>query len=120
MRVEVLGGVERRRRWSSDEKMRIVEETLVPGAKVSEVARRNGISASLRVHLAETGANGLVSCYDCAAFCRCADRRTRYGGGDFEAVIRGAHPVAACDVRPERPDRDQPRRWQTGSGRREF
>jgi transposase len=47
MRVEVLGGVERRRRWSSDEKVRIVEETLVPGAKISEVARRNGISASL-------------------------------------------------------------------------
>jgi transposase len=46
MRVEVLGGVERRR-WSSDEKMRILEETLVPGTKVSEVARRNGISASL-------------------------------------------------------------------------
>jgi transposase len=47
MRVEVLGGVERRRRWSSDEKTRLVEETLVPGAKISEVARRNGISASL-------------------------------------------------------------------------
>ena len=47
MRVEVLDGVERRRRWSSDEKTRLVEETLVPGAKVSEVARRNGISASL-------------------------------------------------------------------------
>ena len=47
MRVEVLGGVERRRRWSPDEKMRLVEETLVPGAKVSEVARRNGVSASL-------------------------------------------------------------------------
>jgi transposase len=47
MRVEVLGGVERRRRWSSDEKTRLIEETLVSGAKVSEVARRNGISASL-------------------------------------------------------------------------
>jgi transposase-like protein len=46
MRVEVLGGVERRRRWSHEDKMRIVEETLVPVAKVTEVARRNGIAAS--------------------------------------------------------------------------
>jgi hypothetical protein len=28
MRVEVLGGLERRRRWSHDDKVRIVEETL--------------------------------------------------------------------------------------------
>jgi transposase len=47
MRVEVLGGVERRRRWSHDDKIRIIEETLAPGAKVTEVARRNGIAASV-------------------------------------------------------------------------
>jgi transposase len=47
MRVEVLDGLERRRRWSQDDKMRIVEETLAPGAKVTEVARRNGIAASV-------------------------------------------------------------------------
>ncbi len=47
MRVEVLGGVERRRRWSQDDKARIIEETLAPGAKVTEVARRNGIAASV-------------------------------------------------------------------------
>ena len=41
MRVEVLGGLERRRRWSQDDKARIVGETLAPGAKVTEVARRN-------------------------------------------------------------------------------
>jgi transposase-like protein/transposase InsO family protein len=45
MRVEVLGGVERRRRWSHDDKTRIIEETLAPGAKVTEVARRNGSAA---------------------------------------------------------------------------
>ena len=40
-------GVERRRRWSRDEKARIVEETLMPGAVVCEVARRHGVAQSL-------------------------------------------------------------------------
>jgi transposase len=39
-RIEVLTGPGRRRRWSADQKARIVAETLVPGARVSEVARR--------------------------------------------------------------------------------
>ena len=39
-RVEILTGPGRRRRWSADEKARIVAETLLPGARVSEVARR--------------------------------------------------------------------------------
>jgi transposase len=47
MRVEILGGLERRRRWSQDDKARIVEETLAPGAKVTEVARRNGVAAGV-------------------------------------------------------------------------
>jgi len=47
MRVEVLGGVERRRRWSRDDKVRIIEETLAPGAVVTEIARRHGIATSL-------------------------------------------------------------------------
>ena len=47
MRVEVMGGLERRRRWSQDDKAQIVEETLAPGAKVTEVARRNGVAASV-------------------------------------------------------------------------
>ena len=39
-RIEVLTGPGRRRRWSADQKARIVAETLVAGARVSEVARR--------------------------------------------------------------------------------
>lgn len=38
-------GTGRRRRWSFDEKARIVEETMAAGAVASEVARRHGISA---------------------------------------------------------------------------
>ncbi len=39
-RIEILTGPARRRRWSSEEKARIVSETLAPGARVSDVARR--------------------------------------------------------------------------------
>jgi transposase len=39
-RVELLTGPGRRRRWSAEEKARIVAETLKPGVRVSEVARR--------------------------------------------------------------------------------
>jgi transposase len=44
-RVEVLTGPTRRRRWSAEEKARIVAETLVPGASASEVARRWQLSS---------------------------------------------------------------------------
>ena len=40
-RVEVLTGPGRRRRWSAEEKARIVEETLAPGARVSEGEHAN-------------------------------------------------------------------------------
>jgi transposase len=43
-RLEVITGTGRRRRFSHDAKARIVEETLAPGAVVSEVARRHGLS----------------------------------------------------------------------------
>ena len=39
-RVEVITGTGRRRRWSVDDKARIIAETLAPGAVTSEVARR--------------------------------------------------------------------------------
>ena len=43
-RLEVITGIGRRRRFPEDFKSRIVEETLVAGAVVSEVARRNGLT----------------------------------------------------------------------------
>jgi transposase len=44
---EVLSGVQRWRRWTLEEKVRIVEETYLPGIGVSLVARQHGISGSL-------------------------------------------------------------------------
>ena len=46
MKIEVLG-TERRRRWSLQDKLRIVEETLQPGVTVSEVARHHGLAPSV-------------------------------------------------------------------------
>ncbi len=43
-RIEVISGGGRRRRFSQAEKAGIVEETLVPGVAVSEVARRHGLT----------------------------------------------------------------------------
>jgi transposase len=47
MRGEVLVGPERRRRWSEDEKARIIAESLQPGAQVADIARRHGVSRGL-------------------------------------------------------------------------
>ena len=46
MKIEVLGA-ERRRRWSLQDKLEIVEETLHPGVTVTEVARRHGLAPSV-------------------------------------------------------------------------
>jgi len=45
-RVEVITSVQRRRHWTTEEKVRIVEETYLPDNSVSIVARRHGISAN--------------------------------------------------------------------------
>jgi len=43
-RLEVITGTGRRRQFTADFKARIVEETLVPGAVVSDIARRHGLT----------------------------------------------------------------------------
>ena len=43
-RLEVITGTGRRRRFSDDDKARIIEETLAPGAVVSDIARRYGLT----------------------------------------------------------------------------
>jgi transposase len=43
-RVEVITSVQRRWRWSAEEKARIVQETYAPGMSVSLVARQHEIA----------------------------------------------------------------------------
>src|ERR1700716_915127 len=46
-RIEVITGQRRRRRWTAQEKARIVAESFEEGANISEVARRNGVVRGL-------------------------------------------------------------------------
>jgi transposase-like protein len=45
--MEIITGVERRRRWRAEDKLRIVAELEQPGACFAEVARRHEVSRSL-------------------------------------------------------------------------
>ena len=45
--VEIVGRVERRRKWSSEEKAALLAEIEAEGGRVMVVARRHGISESL-------------------------------------------------------------------------
>jgi transposase len=45
-RVEVITSVERRRRWSREEKERLIAASFAPGVTASEVAREAGIHVS--------------------------------------------------------------------------
>ncbi len=47
MRVEIITGRERRRRYSAEQKLALVDETMQAGMTVSAVARLHGVSPSL-------------------------------------------------------------------------
>ncbi len=45
--MEVITGVARRRRFTAEQKLAVVTETMQPGLSISDVARRHGLSPSL-------------------------------------------------------------------------
>jgi len=46
-KVEVITGIARRRRFTTEQKLAVVAETMQPGMSLSYVARRHGLSPSL-------------------------------------------------------------------------
>ena len=60
--VTVLSGPERRRRWSTAEKLRIVEESLAPGASVAEVGRRYDVHRNLVTLWRRQARTGVLAC----------------------------------------------------------
>ena len=66
--IEVLSAAdgERRRHWSDDDKLRIVEESFIGHRQVTATARRHGICRSLLPHgggSIEMASLGLVALY---------------------------------------------------------
>jgi transposase len=64
-RIELITGTARRRHWTTDQKLRIIDESLAPGESVSSVARRHGVAPNLlyrwRRLMAEGGAMAVGS-----------------------------------------------------------
>ena len=84
--MEIIDGMERRRRWRAEDKLRIVAEVEAPGACFAEVARRHDVSTAEhpRRHLASY--SGILQ----------ADAHA--GFGDLYLASRKPGPVteAAC------------------------
>ena len=108
-RIEVITGTGRRRRWSSDDKARIVEESLRPGANVSEVARHNGLSPQQlfawrrAAHaLFQEGADATTAdrTEDFPAPGRRTDRQVRLSGGGQETPAFAPVVIAATPSPP--------------------
>jgi transposase len=59
--MEVLTGPERRRRWSSDEKLAMIRASLELGKSVSMVARQHGVNSNQLFHWRNLYQNGSLS-----------------------------------------------------------
>jgi transposase len=59
--VEVITSVQRRRRWSAEEKVAIVQETCAPGMSVSLVARRHGVAPNMVLRWRRLYSEGALS-----------------------------------------------------------
>jgi transposase len=58
--MEIITGVERRRRWRVDEKLRIVAECEQPGACLAAVARQHDVSSGLLWNWRKQARRGLL------------------------------------------------------------
>jgi transposase len=94
-RSELITGVERRRRWSAEQKRAIVLAAFAPGAAVTDVARRADIHPNqiYRWRKAMSGESGFAQ-----VVVACEDREAPGGPPAIEIAIGpGIHArIAAC------------------------
>lgn len=121
--AEVISVVERRRRWTTEQKLALVEAAAQPGASVAATADRHGVSRSLlfdwRRQVREGTMPGLVGTTADAAFApvrvvpapggparsspgAVPTRRSPPGGGMMELVLTNGRVLRVSEaIRPE-------------------
>ena len=118
-RIELITGAGRRRQWSEDDRVRIIIESLRPGANVSEVARRNGLSpqqlfgwrrkarAIMSEGADDASGPGTVSGRAASAAVRAQSGRSRPSNGEGSSAGRvpafAPVVVATCTASPPGP-----------------
>ena len=105
--VQIISGVERRRRWSKDEKQAIVAAAFAPGAVVSDIARQADIGTCL-IYRWRQELRATMAGFAEMIVSPSVDTRGRYGaaievtiGGNARALIPTATPpdLAAAVVK---------------------
>ena len=96
--AELLGRVERRRRFSVEQKLAVLAEAMAPGANMSEVARRHGLVPT-QVYkwrrLAELGVIGMPGASELPSFVAVEIAKDV---PSLPAVIRESKPAAVSDA----------------------
>ena len=101
--MEIITGVERRRRWRPEEKLRILAELDQPGAKFNDVARRHDVSRGLLWQWREARGRGRLVVEGV------------WGATERKSYVRPGSSVSSVAVLGLRSGRSSPR--ATGSGR---
>jgi len=97
-RIDIRVGVERRRRWGREDKLRIVRESLAADAVVTEVARRYEVSTGLLYTWRKQALAGLLEGFTPVRIVANAEASTLpaiegakdRGGGETKPVLRRA------------------------------
>jgi transposase len=123
-RVEVFAGIQRRRRFSVDQKLAVLQEATQPGMTISYVARRHGIAPSLvfgwRRRMTEGGKEAIRA--DDAVVARAEVRALEKRIRELERVlgkktleneilreaVKVAHEKKLISQLPSLPDEDMP------------
>ena len=92
-RIELITGTTRRREWSDGEKTRILLESAEPGANISDVARRNGLSPQQLFGWRRAAATPPIEAVSHRTVARSGNGKTKVRGTPAPAVTQHFAPV---------------------------